>query len=119
MAINGQYKDPVKILKNNKEDYEIKDYILDCALKTQYKWFSGKTLFGGGKSWENLPIGILYRNRYNFYLKRGITNEKELDAKAAKQAGKDLGNILLRVLIDSEYTFERRKGWVWEYRLEK
>lgn len=116
MIPKRNYKD-LKMNFNIKNYNEIITFIEKEILKTEGKWFSGKTLFGNGIKWSNIPIGTLYDNRVKFYEEKGITDPNILDAKATKQAGKDLGYILLRVIIDSKYSFERKKNWTWEYRL--
>ena len=115
MAIIGNYKDPGKVLTDSPDKTNIKDFILDQVLQAQSDWFSGRTLFGRGYVWDGKPIEKLYERRYKFY-KNKFSDEKVIISKARRQAGIDLGYILLRVLIDSKDTFERRRGRTWEYR---
>lgn len=67
------------------------------------EWFSARDLVGGDNFyWEGTPAYSLYEHYASF----GIGNDY-----AVSEAGKALGRLLKRVIVDDKRTFDTQRGY--------
>ena len=92
----------------------IKSFLKDaeyewCSAHNTEELFAARTLIGGDKSdWNGTPLQSLY----NYYLNGNNDNHDY----AVSQAGKAVGHILMKVLIEDNRTYETQKGYTRLYR---
>ena len=120
---NGQpVKSANQINSISNQDFDkIQDYLQGCV----YTWCNKKGKepfcaadFAGGTNyyWQGTPLFPLFSSRSEQYQREyPQENEEQLNERAVKQAGIDLGWILKSVLIKDKRTFTTHEGFHFAY----